>query len=234
MKIAICDDEHNFVLKLKDMIKKYCPDTEKLQIWEFGSGEEFLASFKAGRYDVIILDIRMKELNGIETAKEVRTKDDFVIIVFVTNYGEFAIQGYEVNTFRYILKDQPEQIYKKQLRSIFHEYHQKHYNFLVKENGTLYNIRIDQIMYFAVYGRVIEIHADSGTYEYSGTISQIREDDRLVNFISPHRSYYVNLAYIDNIEKKNVNMKNKEKIPLSRNYRKIVTNRFVSFLAKGC
>ncbi len=234
MKIVICDDEHNFVLKFKGMINKYYYDIDKLQICEFNSGEAFLADFRPRRYDIVVLDIKMEGLNGLETAKEIRAKDSSVIIVFLTSYEGFAVLGYEVKAFRYILKDQPEQIYKRQLLSIFHEYHQKHYTFSVKMDNTIYNIPISQIMYFTVYGRVIELHTDSEIYETYGILSEIREDERLVNFVTPYKSYYINLAYIDNIEKKNVNMKNKEKIPLSRNYRKTVINRFVSFLTEEC
>lgn len=233
MKIAICDDDHCFVLKFKDMMNIYYPDTNKLQIWEFNSGEMFLTSFEAYKYDIVILDIKMKKLNGLEVAKEIRRKDNSVIIVFLTNYEEFAVLGYEVNAFRYILKDQPEQIYKRQFLSIFHEYHQKHYTFSVEKDNIIYNIPIGRIMYFTVYGRIIELYTDTDTYGFYGILSKIREDERLINFVKPHKSYYVNLAYIDNIEEKSVNMKNKEKIPLSRNYRKIVTERFVSFLIEG-
>lgn len=129
---------------------------------------------------------------------------------------------------------QPEQMYKQQLLSIFYEYHQKHYTFSVQENNTIYNIPISQIMYFSVYGRVIQLHTNLKTYKFYGTLSEIRKDERLINFVKPHKSYYVNLAHIDNIEEKDLNMKNKEKIPLSRNYKKIVIDRFVLFLTEGC
>ena len=71
MKIVICDDEHNFVLKFKGMINKYYYDIDKLQICEFNSGEAFLADFRPHRYDIVVLDKKMEGLNGLETAKEI-------------------------------------------------------------------------------------------------------------------------------------------------------------------
>mgnify|MGYP004730973699 CR=1 FL=1 len=103
MRIAIVDDEQKFLLNLKSMIKKVYPEPDKLKISEFGSGDEFIKDFKKNMYDIIILDIEMKELNGLETAERIRSADSSVIIVFLTSHQEFALQGYEVNAFRYML-----------------------------------------------------------------------------------------------------------------------------------
>ncbi len=132
MRIAIVDDEREFLLNLKSMISENYPEPDKLSISEFGSGEEFVKNFKKNMYDIIILDIEMKELNGLETAEKIRSADSSVIIVFLTSHQEFALQGYEVNAFRYMLKSQPETMYRRQLSSIFDEYHQTHLTFPVQ------------------------------------------------------------------------------------------------------
>ena len=104
LRIAIVDDELDFLMKLRDMINKYCPDSDKLNIYEFWSGEKLLYNFKRNMYDVIILDVEMEGLNGLETATKIRSYDNLVIIVFLTSHQEFALQGYEVKAFRYMLK----------------------------------------------------------------------------------------------------------------------------------
>ena len=91
MRIVIVDDEQDFLSNLKNMISKSYPEPNKLNICEFGSGEEFLNNFKKNMYNVIILDIEMKELNGLETAEKIRSADRFVIIVFLTSHQEFAL-----------------------------------------------------------------------------------------------------------------------------------------------
>lgn len=105
MNIAICDDEQVFLRQLHRKIADLkIPDC---QIHEFSSGKELLSSFIKGMYEVIILDVEMPELNGLQTAEKIRQTDKSVIISFLTNYAEFAVQGYEVNAFRYILKINP-------------------------------------------------------------------------------------------------------------------------------
>lgn len=234
MRIAIVDDEQDFLSNLKNMISKSYPEPDKLNINEFGSGEEFLNNFKKNMYDVIILDIEMKELNGLETAEKIRSVDSLVIIVFFTSHQEFALQGYEVNAFRYMLKNQPEPMYKRQLISIFNEYHQTHLTFPVQSKNTTHNISISDIVFFEVFKRTIVLHATDETYEFNGKLSDIEKDERLINFVKPHKSYYVNLAFIDNLEHDSVIMKTRDKIPLSRKLKQSVTDKFLTFLTEGC
>ena len=170
MRIAIVDNEQDFLSNLKNMINESYPEPDKLNIDEYGSGEEFLGDFQKNVYDVIILDIEMKKLNGLETAEKIRLVDNCVIIVFLTSHQEFALQGYEVNAFRYMLKDQPEPMYHRQLSSIFNEYHQTHLTFPVQAQNVTYNILISEIIYFEVFKRTIVLHTTSKIYEFYGKL----------------------------------------------------------------
>lgn len=234
MRLAMCDDEKKFLDELKGLIAKSYPDIEKLCISEFDSGEQFLSQFKANQFDVIILDIEMKKLTGLQVAEKIRETDKFVIIAFLTSHQEFATSGYEVNAFRYLLKGQPEHMYIKQLRSIFNEYHQTHMTFPVQTSNNVFNISVSDILYFEIFKRTVVLHTTTDKYQFNGKLSEIEEDERLVNFIKPHKSYYVNLAYIDNIEPSEIIMKNGDKIPLSRNSKQSVTDKFISFLTVRC
>lgn len=176
----------------------------------------------------------MKKLTGLQVAERIRETDKSVIIAFLTSHQEFATSGYEVNAFRYLLKGQPEDMYIKQLRSIFNEYHQTHMTFPVQTSNTVFNISVSDILYFEIFKRTVVLHTRMDKYQFNGKLSEIEEDERLVNFIKPHKSYYVNLAYIDNIVPSEIIMKNGDKIPLSRNSKQSVTDKFISFLTARC
>ena len=124
MNIAIVDDEEIFLKSLHEKIDRL--EVSDYIVHEFQSGESFLSVFEKGKYDIIILDVEMPGINGLKTAEKIRELDKSVILSFLTNYSEFAIQGYEVNAFRYILKTQPDYLYMQQLQSIFDEYRQTH------------------------------------------------------------------------------------------------------------
>ncbi len=234
MRIAICDDEKKFLDKLKKMIKTCYPSTEKLSISEFYSGEQFLLEFELQKYDVIFLDIEMRALTGLDVAKKIRMVDKSVIIAFLTGHQEFAVNGYEVNAFRYLLKNQPDYMYERQFQSIFDEYHQTHMTFQVKELNTVFNILVSDIVYFEIFKRTIILHTKYENYQFNGRLSDIEKDERLVNFVKPHKSYYVNIAFVDHVEPNNICIKNMDKIPMSRNYRQAVTEKFISYFTGMC
>ena len=104
MRIALCDDDKNFLTMFRKLMEESYPDQDKLYISEFESGEQFLSQFEANQFDVIILDVEMKGLTGLEVAGKIRETDRSVIIAFLTSHQEFATDGYEVNAFRYLLK----------------------------------------------------------------------------------------------------------------------------------
>lgn len=234
MKIAICDDEEFFLVQLKGLLEACNNTKDKLVIEEFRSGEELLSGFSTDKYDAIILDIEMDGLNGIDAAQQIRSIDSSVIIAFLTSHQEFAIHGYEVNAFRYILKGQPEQMFRRQLVSIIEEYQQRHICFPIQCKNELHSIAVSDIVYFEVFKRTIVLHTEKQQYEYYGKLSDIEKDSRLIGFIKPHKSYYVNLGFIGSVKPTELSMKNGDIIPLSRNQRQYVTDRFLEFLTERC
>lgn len=105
--IAICDDEDYFCRKEKKIIEKYMMQREcKVKIELFSSGEELLQNKNSVlKYGIIFLDISMEKLNGMETAKYIRTITREAYIVFVTAYINYALEGYRVDAIRYLLKN---------------------------------------------------------------------------------------------------------------------------------
>lgn len=234
MKIAMCDDENEILISMRERLVKYYSNPDKLYIDEFTSGEQFLSKYEPNRYDVIILDIEMKDISGLAVAEIIRRDDKDVILVFFTNHQEFALNGYEVNAFCYLLKDQPDYLFKKQLLSIFDEYSQKHMIFPFKTANRVCNVSVSDILYFEIFKRIIVLHTNSENYEFGGKLSEIEKDEKLINFIKTHKSYYVNMNHIANIDGAIVHMKNGDELPLSRGKKQIVMDQFISFLTARC
>lgn len=234
MKIAICDDESRYIESLTESIYALCPDRSTLCVSSFGSGEELLSDFYRNRFDVVFLDIQMKELDGLKTAKRIREIDSSVILVFLTSYREFAVNGYEYNAFRYLLKDEPAPVLNRNLKAVFAEYHRRNYSLIITENNAVFNVPVCEIMYFEIFKRVVVLHTQEREFEFYGKLSEIEKDERLSAFVKPHKSFFVNLAYIDNITPNGVFLKNGKEINLSRNRRAAVTQRFVTYLTERC
>jgi len=121
MRIAVCDDDKTFINEINDDIAEIKTENDIINIEEYLSGEKLIKDFHKGLFDIIILDIEMGCLNGLETAEYIRKLDSDVIIIFLTSYESFVYRGYEVKAFRYILKNQPRSMRLEQLQAAINE-----------------------------------------------------------------------------------------------------------------
>ena len=101
MRIAIVDDDAQMRTRLRDCLNDLLGNSAGIAA--FPSGEDFLAGWEAGRFDVILLDIFMESLTGMDVARKIRETDGQVKLVFCTTSNEFASESYEVNACYYLL-----------------------------------------------------------------------------------------------------------------------------------
>ena len=139
INIGICDDEASMRRLLR------APLEQKLQllgadyrIFEYDCGETLLTRPETEWLDILFLDIEMKQLSGMETAKNLRKRDSHTLLIFVTAYPDFVFQGYEVHAFHYILKPYENQKIMKVLEQAIKELGQnrEHYFTLEQKSGT--------------------------------------------------------------------------------------------------
>lgn len=235
MKIAICDDMDMYLEILKGILLDFFDDKVKqIDIYKFSSGEHLLAEFTAGKYDIIILDMMMKELNGIQTAHEIRKADKTVLIAFHTNYDYINTAKYNIGTYTVMKKGQILQQYNSQLMDMFNylKANQSITKHLKTKKTMFYtnagNISVEDILYFKQYykGVIINTMTDSQKL-FGASIDNIS----LPDFIRTHNKYYVNMVFITGLWEKFVVLKNGEKIPVERKHIEDV-KRYLNFILK--
>lgn len=231
MKIAICDDEKIFAENTAKIITSLLADKSKCDIVTCSSGEEVLEKHRTEKFDIIFLDIEMNGINGTETAREIRKTDSKAIIVFLTNYREFAEEGYEVGAFRYFVKNQPRYVYEEKFKSVLEEYFQNHKTFEVDSKNITSYIYLNEICYFDVLNKEITIHTMNDKIKYYGKLSNVEEELRNDNFfIKSHKSFLINISKISYINKLDIIMKNGDVVPMSRNCRKLIESKYVEYM----
>lgn len=239
MQIAVCDDEKVFLDLLSGTIKncmaEYDGNLSEFHIDAFLSGEQLLEAYGQGqRYDLIFLDIRMKTLNGFETAKNLREIDNDVFIIFVTSLVDYIFNSFEYRPFWFLVKpvetEKFRHVFFKAMAEINND-KKGVYTFFTREDGLL-SIEINKIIYLESALRKIVLFTSAGQYSYYANITVEEEKLKQYDFIRIHKGYLVNMAYIQRIKKDNVILKNGVELPLSEHRFKAVFDSFTSYLAR--
>lgn len=230
--VAICDDEKEQINLLRGLLLNWSSDKPfAVDIKEYNSAESFLFDYKDNSCDLLMLDIEMRNLNGMELAHKLRDKGDMLPIIFITGYGDYISEGYDVEALHYLLKPVDEQ----KLYAVLDKYISRHNNtrsdeILVETDELALHISADSIVFIEAFGRKTELHlSDNAVIKSNMSIGTFIKTDF---FISCHRSYLVNLRYIKSIGKTEIFLDNGEKIPLSRRLYNDVNKQFIDYYTK--
>lgn len=234
MKIAICDDEKSEQRLLCKYVTEWATgkkDTAELRC--FDSAESFLFSWEDEKdYQVLILDIEMGNMNGMELARKIRETDQEIPILFVTGYGEYMQSGYDVAALHYLLKP----VNKGKFFSVLDRLPNKQ-----KESGKIFfqtdggnvSLPLHEIWYVEAEGHRCALHTRNTILTLKENISSVEK--RLAehpSMIKCHRSYLVNLQHVSVVLKEELVLDDQKKVPLSRKLRKAVNDAFIRCYCK--
>lgn len=202
--IIICDDDKLFVSKLKSAVEVSMKNNRVYaKINTFCSAEE-IGSEVLSACDIAFLDIDFagKEYNGMDIARKIRSLRSDAVIVFVTNYLEYAPEGYEVQAFRYLLKNEIPQKLEVSISQMLTHIRTVKSNIKIQVDGELIDLRVQDILYIESMGHTLIFHVVSKECgvekEYScySTLAQMEVDLAKRGFLRVHKSYLVNMAHI--------------------------------------
>ena len=143
IKIAVCDDNIMFVDKIYNLIVKYSSNNNlKINIFTFADSEELINSCKYRLYNIVFLDVEMKPFDVIKTGENLRLLFPDVILVYVSSYINYAVQGYKVKAFRYILKNNIEDVFDEEFSNILSEYKDENDYFVYKKMERILRFHI--------------------------------------------------------------------------------------------
>ncbi len=214
MIAAICDDDVIFRKKMREFLLNYKRERRMhLDIVEFSNGNELL-SYKYP-LDIVFMDYEMPDLNGMETARILRTRTSLCCIIFISSYPQHVFESFEVKTYRYLVK--PLDFLK--LESVLDHYiREKKMMFPVTVNidGEHLTINSEEIVYLEGDGKYCIIRTTHECFRASKTIAQIFDLLPQHCFYRAHKSYAVNFYCVHSIKANIVVLTNGEKIKISR------------------
>ena len=179
-------------------------------------------------YDVILMDIQMKKMDGMTAAREIRKTDSEVILVFITNMVQYAVNGYAVNAIDYILKPLNYFTFAEHMKRIENHLENKLKNYLIlNTNGGILKIDTNEIYYMESLGHYIHIHKKKEVISVLETMKNMEQ--ALSGFFRCNNGYLVNLAYVEKVDKYTALVGNDE-IQISRPRKKIFMEALTDYL----
>ncbi len=216
-KIAICDDSNADRESIAAMVRR-CAEAagRRVQVSEFPSAESFLFQYAGGRnYDILLLDVEMRGISGIELAKRVRAERGRAEIVFITSHFEFIAEGYEVDALHYLVKPVSEEKLSEVLDRAAARLAVEPPSVILSVEGATVKLFEADILYAEAFAHYIEIHTRTDVYRLKENISAFKE--RLSgDFYRAHRSYLINLKAVERISRTGVTLAGGAEVPLSR------------------
>ena len=216
LSIAVCDDE---VIECCNMEKRIKRVMEEMKIpciiRQFRSGGELLQTLES--FDIVFLDIIMQEMDGMKTAQLFRRKAFDKILIFVSSSREYVFEAYDVEAFQYLLKPVEDRKLKNVLQKAVQKTERRSQEFIiVSRERQKKKLFLDDIYYFEIKGRIVDVHGLEGIFTYYGQIGELEDKLQDKGFFRCHKSYLVNLKHVDGYNRQDVILENGERIVIAK------------------
>lgn len=230
MRVAICDEEKENCVRLSRLIRKQEPDC---RVQCFYTCRQFLESGQ--QFDILLLDIQMEQMGGIEVARTLRRNQEDTVLIFVTALKEYVPEAFDVSAFHYLLKP----VSPEKFRRVFEDACRKVRKLESLSGGRLFfqtktrNFTVPraEILYVESRKRKVEIHTLKENITIYATMKSM--EDRLgEGFYRCHRGYLVNMAYVTEYGAGFVKLQNGEKVYLAREKYSEFVRTYTEYLKK--
>lgn len=225
MKIGVCDDRKEIREIITGKIKKFYPAE---QITSYKSGQEVLD--ESHLPDILLLDIQMPEMDGMETAGKLRRRDKGMIIIFVTVAKDYVFQSFDVGAFHYLVKPFAEEKLAEVLQNAVRLVEErkaegtgrkKAPSLMVTSKGEHIAVPLEDIVYAEVFNRKIIIHTMDADIEYYGKMKEL-EKEAGEDFYRPHRAYLINFNFVRKYNAAVIYLKKGQALVAKQNYQDFV------------
>lgn len=233
IRVAIVEDDISEQYKLQEYLTKIENESNSkivFTVQTFSDGLDFLDKFNVG-FDIIFLDIEMPYLNGVETAKRLRKFDSVAQVIFITNFGQMALSGYEVEALDFIIKPVSFYRFETAVKKAVQRIEAKGSEALMINlpERTKRCIALSDIIYIEVRGHKLTFHLINDTIEIRSSLNEIKSNLPAEQFVYCNSCYLVNLKYVQGIEGDMLIFRG-ESIPISRSKRKEFTDKLTYYL----
>lgn len=223
-RIAVLDDEQQFLDSICHITEKYMQENKiACEIRVYTTGKTLLEDLYSGKEaDVYLLDIELPEMNGLEVAKRIREKQWNSFLIYITNYAQYAMDAFEVNTFRYIPKVMLAQNLPKAYQSMqqliekFKKREDEERYYIVEAYDEVNKINYKDIIYMKKEMKYVSIKCTCGTYRVRKSLMEVINELNADNFLIVERGYGVNIHRVTAIRNRQIILDDGTVLPVAR------------------
>lgn len=235
IKIAVCDDNLLCLNQTKQSIDKWAQEKNlPVTVFSFDNGDVLLDRYRIGKIDIVLMDIMMPILDGMETAREIRKNDSAVKIIFLTSSPEFAVESYDVKASGYLLKPIKYDKLCNVLNDCVQSLRKEPDNIAVRTVLGYQKIYLNNIECIEAQNKKVVFNLNDGSSrEALDTISNYAETLTLEKgFFKCHRSYIVYMPNVDHFNSLEIKTKSGISVPIARGYSKTFKEAYFAYIFK--
>lgn len=233
LRLAIVEDDPVYRSEFKKYLSQYEKESgEKFEILEFSDGDEIVEEYKSD-FDIILMDVEMRYMDGMSAAEEIRKVDSDVTIIFITNMPQYAIRGYRVDALDYILKPVAYYAFSQTItRALSRRKKRQKKYVVVSIHGGKQKIDAERIRYIEVMNHDLIFHTMDGNVTTKGTIRDVEQKLADETFFPCNKSFLINLAFVDGVQNNDVCLGN-DVLPVSRAKKKGLMDALNAYMMKS-
>lgn len=203
IRIAIVEDDEACVRQLTDYLIRYQETYgERIEITVYRDGDGITSNYKA-QFDIILMDIQMKFMDGMTAAEEIRKTDSAVVIIFITNISQYAIKGYEVGALDYILKPVQYFVFDQKIaRAVARIKKRERKYMVIQTRQGIARLDVSDIQYIESFEHNLVFHTTKKDYISVMTMKSAEKELQDMGFSRGNHCYLINLEYVEAIEDK--------------------------------
>lgn len=228
MNIAILDDEQKIVSYIEEILKGNSED----KIFSYTNVNDFILLLKDTLVDILFLDIKLKEINGIEFVKQHQKALKSTKIIYITGYDEYIEETFETNPTYFLRKPLSKEKIEKAYKKAIKLKKEENLNVMILMNQEWKKIKVNDIYFIESEARIIHIHFQNEIISCYKKLSEF-EKELPSYFLRIHKSYLVNMKKIESYKTSAVILDNKEELLISRSYMKICKQKIMKYLEEN-
>ncbi|MEK5040336.1 LytR/AlgR family response regulator transcription factor [Sporosarcina sp. FSL K6-3457] len=198
IRIAIVEDEVNYKEQLIEFLRRFEQERdESIEITTYSDGDEIVESYKA-QFDIILMDVQMRFMDGVSAAEEIRKVDSDVVIIFITNMAQYAIKGYAVDALDYILKPISYFAFSERLNRAIDRMKKREEHFItITVKSGVNRLKVSDIYYIESNGHKLTFYTRKEELTATGTMKEFEKQLASYHFFRGHRCYLINLEHVE-------------------------------------